>query len=62
MKLFKKKTKYYLSFMGKEQEVTKEQYIAAERMYGFKSKFGVDNIATSSWSKDAVSGRVEYGD
>lgn len=42
-------------------EVTKEEYIRAERSAGFRSKFGPDDIATAGFtSSSGVSGRVEY--
>lgn len=44
-------------------EVTKAEYIAAERRNGFHSKFGPTEIATASWSNSATGdrGSVEYG-
>jgi hypothetical protein len=53
--------KYYLTFLnGTEKEVTKEEYIRSEQSAGFRSKFGPDEIATSSFSNRTISGRVDY--
>lgn len=53
--------KYYLSYMDMEKEVTKAEYIQAERSAGFRSKFGDNEIATASFgSAEGVKGRVEY--
>lgn len=52
-------TKYFVN----DQEVTKEEYIAAELRNGFHSKFGPGHIATAGFSNSATGdyGRVEYG-
>ncbi len=53
--------KYFLSYMGMEKEVTKAEYIQAERAAGFRSKFGDKEIATAAFgSGEGVKGRVEY--
>lgn len=51
--------RYYVN--GKE--VSKEDYISAERRNGFHSKFGPNEIATSSFSNSETGdhGRVSYG-
>ena len=56
--------KYYLKadFMDEEKEVTKEEYLRAERVAGFMSKFGIDHIATASFGGNGVSGRTEHID
>lgn len=56
-------------FLTQEVEVTREQYIQAERSCGFHPKSG-NGIATSGFSGTVgrgfggaeISGRVEYGD
>ena len=52
--------KYFLKadFQSEYQEVTKEEFIAAERAAGFRPKSG-DGIATSGFSGSGVSGSIE---
>jgi hypothetical protein len=52
--------KYYLSFMGMEKEVTKQEFISAERQAGFYSKFGSDHEATGGFGGGGVSGSIRY--
>lgn len=53
--------KYYLQLGDRpENEVTKEEYIAMERVAGFRSKFGPDHVATSAFSAGGVNGCVRY--
>lgn len=65
-----KKTKFFLSHpqLG-EREVTKEEYIKAERAAGFRPKMSSDDprymstIATAGFSSSGgIRGSVEYGD
>ena len=42
------------------KEVTKEQYMRAERAAGFRSKFGPGHIATAGFSGSGVRGKVSY--
>jgi len=58
----KTKIKYYLkvSWQKEYTEVTKEEYIRAERNAGFHSKFGDGEIATASFSNGNVEGKVRY--
>ncbi len=54
--------KYFLSHpqLG-EKEVTKEEYIRAERATGFRSKSGRDDVcATGGFSGNGISGSVRY--
>lgn len=56
------RTDYYLSHpvFGKKQ-VTKEEFIAAERQAGFFPKSGnPEDCATGGFSSNGVSGHVEY--
>lgn len=50
--------RYWLKNSWEEEytEVTKEQYIKAERSCGFRSKFGEDQIATAAFSSGSVKG------
>ena len=53
--------KYFLEFMGMKKEVTREEWIKAERAAGFKSKFGDDSEATGGFSSSSgVKGSIEY--
>lgn len=53
--------RYFLSYKGMEKEVSREEWIKAERDAGFRSKFGDDKEATGGFgSSNGVSGRVEY--
>lgn len=54
--------KYFLSFQGLEKEVTKEEWIKAERGAGFYSKFGSDHEATGGFSSGGISGSIRYED
>ena len=51
--------KYYLKadFQKDKQEVTKEEFIQAERAAGFRPKYG-DGIATGGFSGNGVSGYI----
>jgi len=55
-----KVNKYYLSFHGLEKEVTKEEFIKAERQAGFYSKFGPDHLATGGFGGGGISGSIRY--
>lgn len=57
----KMKNRYFLKtfFSSQETEVTKEQYIQAERNAGFYPKSG-NSPATASFSSGTISGRVQY--
>lgn len=54
--------RYFLSHsLFGEREVTKDQYIAAERMAGFHPKSGKsDDLATGGFSSGDISGSVRY--
>lgn len=53
------KRQYFLSYMDMEKEVTKEEYIKAERAAGFRSKFGDNEVATASFgSSEGIKGRT----
>jgi len=54
--------KYYLkgNWEKEYKEVTKEEYIRAERSAGFRSKFGDNEIATAGFSGHGVDGKVDY--
>jgi len=55
--------KYYLRGCWEKdcKEVSKEQYIQAERAAGFYPKSGGKNdIATAGFSNGTITGRVEY--
>jgi len=55
--------RYFLSFdgvEGSEKEVTKEQFMKAERAAGFHSKFGDNHVATGGFGAGGIRGRVEY--
>ena len=54
--------KYFLKadWQKDYQEVTKEQFIAAERAAGFRSKLGPKAVATGGFGGNGVSGKVEY--
>lgn len=54
------KTRYFLSLAGREFEVTRDEWIAAERAAGFRSKFGEGEEATAGFSNGSVSGRIEH--
>lgn len=47
---------------GPEREVTKAEFIAAERAAGFYSKFGPNEVATAAFSNGRISGRTEVVD
>lgn len=54
--------KYFLSheILG-EKEVTKEEFIKAERQAGFYPKSGnCEDCATSGFSRGSISGTVKY--
>ena len=56
------KVEYYLSHpqLG-QKEVTKEEFIRAERAAGFRSKIGRDDVcATGGFSGNGVSGSIKY--
>lgn len=52
--------KYFLSFMGMEKEVTKEEYIKAERQAGFHSKLGPDHEATGGFGSGGMKGSTRW--
>lgn len=54
------KKKYFLEFQGMKKEVTRAEWIQAERSAGFRSKFGDDSEATGGFSSGGVSGSIEY--
>jgi len=43
-----------------EQEVTREQFIRAERGAGFRPKYGGDGLATGGFSTGTIRGRIQY--
>ena len=54
--------KYFLSHpqLG-EKEVTKEEFIKAERAAGFRSNSGsMDDCATGGFSGNGISGSIKY--
>ena len=53
--------KYFLkgSWEKEYKEVSKEEYIEAERAAGFRSKFGDNAIATAGFHGHGVSGKTE---
>ena len=53
--------KYFLKAAWQEDydEVTREQFIAAERAAGFRPRGGGDGLATAGFSADNVSGKIE---
>ena len=56
--------KYYLSHpqLG-EKEVTKEEFIKAERAAGFRSKSGsMDDCATGGFTGNGISGSIKYNE
>ena len=60
-----KQDRYYLALdLGDSEpdwkEVTREQFIRAERAAGFRSKFGDDHPATAGFSSGNTRGRVRY--
>lgn len=49
-------------FLTEEREVTKEEYVGAERHAGFHNTMGRPHEpATASFSANGVSGRIRYG-
>ena len=57
--------RYYVSQGGRpEQQVGKAEYVSAENRAGFRSKFGPDEVATSSFSsgtgESSIAGRIVY--
>lgn len=55
--------RYYLTLLdGPEREVTRGDFIEAERSAGFYSKFGPDHPATGGFSNGTISGRSEVVD
>jgi len=57
----KDENKYYLKadFMDNYKEVSKQEFINAEQLAGFHSKFGQDHLATGGFSGGGVSGKIE---
>ena len=53
--------RYFLKAAWQEiwDEVTREQFIAAERAAGFRPKGGGDGLATGGFGGDSVSGKIE---
>lgn len=55
------KKKYYLSFMGMKKEVSRDEWIRAERAAGFRNKFGDGHEATGGFgSAEGICGSIEY--
>ena len=62
--------KYFLSILGingvdiagSEVEVTREEWLTAERRAGFWPTHGGDGPATGGFSGGGVHGRIEYDD
>lgn len=55
------KKRYFLEFMGMKKEVTREEWIKAERAAGFRPKGGGDEEATGGFgSSQGVNGSIEY--
>jgi hypothetical protein len=54
------KKHYYLEAFGLKREVTREEWIQAERAAGFRSKGGDNTEATGGFSSGCVSGSIEY--
>jgi len=54
--------KYFLEYAGEdEREVTKEEFVRAERAAGFRNKLGQpDEPATAGFGADGVHGHVMY--
>jgi hypothetical protein len=56
--------RYYVDTGLGEREVEKSGYVLIERSAGFRSKFGPDEVATSSFSRGSgesrVSGRIVH--
>ncbi len=54
--------KYFVRVCGTEvwNEVTKKQYVQAERGAGFYSKFGEEEEATAYFNDGYVEGKIEY--
>lgn len=52
--------RYFLSYLGMEKEVTKQEYMDAERKAGFRSKFPGEPATASFGSGEGVNGRIEY--
>jgi hypothetical protein len=53
---------YYLKadFQKEYQEVTREEFIMAERNAGFSPKYGGDGLATGGFCGGGVSGKIAY--
>jgi len=57
----KNSVKYFIKTdFSDEVEVTKEQFIRAEKSVGFHSKFGGDSVATGGFAAGVISGRIEF--
>ncbi len=55
--------RYFLKYFKKWEEVTKEEYIAAERGSGFVSKLGLNELATSGFiAANGLRGTISYND
>ena len=56
------KRRYYLKgfWQKRFKEVSKEEYIRAERNAGFRSKFGDNEVATAGFGNGNIQGRVRY--
>jgi hypothetical protein len=53
---------YLTEDSGPEQEVSMEEWVAAEREAGFNNTMGRPDLpATAGFSGKRISGRVEYG-
>lgn len=52
---------YYLQLgEGPQQRVSEEEFIAAERAAGFRSKFGEDHVATGGFFSGVIRGTVTF--
>jgi len=56
--------KYFIkSFLNEDyKEVTKEEYVKVERLAGFRSKFGPNEIATAAFSGSGWHGYIRYNE
>ena len=55
------KAHYYLKCGNEEEkEVTEQEFIDAEQAAGFRSKFGINSVATGGFSNGYTKGTVRY--
>lgn len=56
--------KYYLrgAWQNTWDEVSKEQFVQAERSAGFRSKFGSLEPATGGFGNGTIDGKIVYGE